>query len=469
MLTATAVVLAALFVFASRLLATRRTVTLWVAMPILVSTALFQREIWAGDVTTNPLPDIAAGHLQLTTYTLAAIMAVLSLGLFGRYIPFSGIHIIVIVMIAVMITFGWGDKPHQWSGFMVLFCASVAWAVGRALGKEIRSAPTVMLAMLRAIVVILAIQLALSLAQLAGLQFPGWLTAVSERSDDIESTGRAVGTMGHPANLSKIAVLFTVLVLPFTAHGNRKIQRLALLVIGLSVALSGVTISRANILAIVGTIVLWILISPRGVHVRTRVTVLIFTILGTLAFAGDVIARFGEDPVGGSRSQLLDAALEQVSRTPWSGTGINSYIPVVAAFDRWTALGYPVHNTTLLAVAEFGIPLGFLWFLPLVSLWAYAALRFLHRDRSPVTRAILCSIPAVLVVTQTGWGMLSAGYLSLWFLISGFQRGSLDDERPSGTKKVSGSLPHDGGTDSTRTFAVSSSSHERLGHGTASV
>jgi O-antigen ligase len=137
-------------------------------------------------------------------------------------------------------------------------------------------------------------------------------------------------------------------------------------------------------------------------------------------FVGPFIERMDSDAADPLRPALMAAALAQIDHTPWLGVGPNSYVEVVGAYDAVTAQGFPAHNTFLLMVAEVGIPLAVLFFIPFILLvWRAIRSRKTPGSAGAFSWAIIGATPGLLAITMTGWGMLSGFSLCLWMLVSG--------------------------------------------------
>ncbi|WP_206452635.1 MULTISPECIES: O-antigen ligase family protein [Micrococcus] len=416
------------YVAAVAVISTQKMRAFYTFLPIVIACAVFPRQVWSGGETSNPLPDIAPGNLQITTYVLAVATAAVIVPLQRTRLRIAFPHAVFFVALVILTITLWGNRPHHWSGVLVVAAGLGAWAVGRShvLSVDSRSGSAHLILVTTA--VILTMQMLLTIAQIAGVDQPTWLTGINERTRSIEESGRGVGTLGHPANLSKLSVLFTFISLPFMVSPAARMRRLALTNVALAFAVAGLTVSRANIFAVVVLVGLWVLLAPRMLRLRTRFFILTAGVLAALSFYEDIVRRFLEDPEGGERQNLERAVWEQFALTPFTGTGVNSYIAVVGQWDPWTATGYPVHNTFLLAAAEFGIPAAILLFTPLALLWLRAILNILVSRRLPWSLSTVFSIPATLAVTLTGWGMLSGGYLTLWMLVCGIQAAGVSAE-----------------------------------------
>lgn len=407
---------------------------------MLVAVAVFPRHIMQFGADTGVPPDMAPAVPTISTYTAAAIVGaiivILSKGKWRVTIP----HWIMLVVLVGMTLAVWQGSAAQWAGYIVVITAVSGWAIGAAFADQMRGTTSnvIELSTAAVVTVLLGIQLLLALLQLSGISMPTWLT--SEGRLDVESNSRAIGTLGHPANLSKMAFLLMLVLLPLTASASRVVRRWASIGVIAAIVLGAVTVSRANILAIFLTFALWLIISPRGLKLGQRVAMLFGLGVISLVSLPMVVARFEDDPEGGARPELLGAGLEQVARDLWGGTGLNSYISTVSEFDPATRLGYPVHNTFLFVLAEYGLVSAALFFFPFIALIKLSLTTSrLHRSTvQPWARVTLCSIPGFIVITMTGWGMAGGSSLVLWFLVSGFFYQVLQPNRGTSNELLSG-------------------------------
>ncbi len=333
----------------------------------------------------------------------------------------------------------WDRTDEQWAGALHLSLAVIAWFVGNALaaGLDRDQASGRFLAV--AALGVVGINLAASALQVVR---PSSFALLTEQGGV-----RVEGLLGHPGDLGKVLLMITALTLPLTRSSDRTTSRIAFLAVASSAVLIGLTASRANFLGLFLMIGVWTLLRRPSVLFSGGRLVLPLTLgLVSIPFAATYIARFAADPDGGSRPELLRAGLFQISQTPWTGTGPNSYVTVVGQFDDRTAVGLPVHNTFLLAAAELGIPMAAVLFLPLV--WVLVvALRARRIPGAPgdFAVAVLALAPAVLVVGLTGWGLLKAPSLPLWFFVTAFlaaqfwrARPQVDDQAARSGTRVGG-------------------------------
>lgn len=407
------IILTAALIFISR----KTTVFLLAIIPLMFSLAVFPRNLLAFGSDDNYLSDLAPSVPTVTTVVLIVSIVALAIRLktshklFPReFVPFIGFALFCAIFI-------WDGSQAQWSGFIVIITGILGWSIGQFAGYRMRIDHKAASYFLLILTCILLIQLAIAFGQRAGLMMPSWLTSQGRLT--VESTGRATGTLGHPANLSKIALLFLIIALPWTVSNVKKHRRLGWAVVVLSMFLALVTISRSNIMAMAIILVLWILVLPGRVSIVQRIGTLCAICALGLFFARDLVGRFLDDPAGGARPELLVAGIEQIKRAPWFGTGLNAYIPTVSPFSPETALGYPVHNTFVLMFAEMGIVAGVLFVVPLAKLAIGALQRIRYPESIYWSRAFLCSLPGMLIVLITGWGFFNSHYLALWFFASG--------------------------------------------------
>ncbi|MDF2506437.1 MAG: hypothetical protein K0Q52_296 [Microbacterium sp.] len=387
---------------------------------VLFGAALFPRTIATFIESPDSTPyDIAPASLGLQTQVLVVVIAavIILIGRGGLKLP------MVLVVFAVLLTVGmftsWQGTVPQWSGYVVLLSAVLAFGVGWAVGREAFNQEKFARFFLTAVLVVLLLQLGVAVLQLAGVHLPTGLVN-SERTLE-QTVGRVSGTIGHPANLSKVAFALMLMSLPFTTAANKRISRLAFLCVGAAALVGGLTVSRANLIAMAILLAAWILTFPGRARVGTRVGGAI-VLLGAATIIGPlVLERFEDDAQGGLRPLLLAAALRQLKSDFLIGTGPNAYIFVVGKVDAATASGYPVHNAFLLMTAELGIVLAILFFLPLIILIVWAIARFFRSSEyMHAPRVIVYAIPGMGIILLTGWGMISVLIVGLWMFTVGF-------------------------------------------------
>ncbi|MDF2990312.1 MAG: hypothetical protein K0S37_826 [Microbacterium sp.] len=387
---------------------------------VLLGAALFPRTLVTLVRSPESTPyDIAPASLNIQTQTIAFVIAavVVLLGTGRVKLPIS--LVIFVVLLTVGMFTSWQGTTPQWAGYSALIGGVLAYGVGWAIGRESFNRVDVARLVLLLILGVLVIQLAVAVLQLAGVSLPTGLVN-SERTLE-QTVGRVSGTIGHPANLSKVAFALMLISLPFTTAADRRISRLAFACVALAALVGGLTVSRANLIAMAILLAAWILTFPGRARVGTRIGGAVVLLGAGTIFAPLVLERFQDDAEGGLRPLLLAAALRQLSNDFLIGTGPNAYIAVVGRTDAATASGYPVHNSFLLLTAELGVVLAFLFFLPLFVMLVWGLFRFGKSDQYMHTpRVLVYAIPGLGVILLTGWGMISVLLIGLWMFTIGF-------------------------------------------------
>lgn len=317
----------------------------------------------------------------------------------------------------------WGGTPEQWSGFKLYVTAFLSFAVGRWLGANITENAAFILACV--LVGVCALQLVATVAQSQGVM----LLRPGTGSDAVTwiSSGRMVGLYGHPAILGKVMFLLFCFLLPLTTCQRDATRRLAYIALGFASLATLLTLSRANTVAIGIAIIVWVAIGIRSSSVLPRLGVIVGTGAVIAANGGPLAAlkdRQFEDPHGGFREPILQVGLAQIAKTPLAGTGPNYYGETVGQYDKLAARGFPLHNSFLYPVAELGIPLAMIFFLPLLIAVGYAIKRVVdRRSFDAQSGALFAIVPGVVLIAWTGWGLVATEALPLWFMGFGFLAG----------------------------------------------
>lgn len=408
---------------------------------VLVGLAVPRELITVVADTSGDFSTIATPGIAIMTFTVTVSVAAVAILLGRGRLRIPVIFGLFIVVLFVKMLVVWDGSVMMWSGFFLYVTGIVAWIIGAGVGREIYTRVTPAQFVVTAVLLVLVLELVVSIVQVAGVQLPAWMTG-TERSLE-ESLGRASGTVGHPANLAKLVFLLTVLVLPFTFSVDSRIRRLAWTAAGIGVVIAGLTISRANIAAQVTLLALWVLTYPGSAKIGTRVLGAIGIAAAAAVFAPAAFERFAVDEQGGLRPQLLEAALEQLQRNFIDGTGPNSYIQVVSAYDRATAAGYPVHNGFLLPLAELGLFPAIMFFVPFVAV-LIAAMRSLSRAKRIMLlpRVVAYSLPGFAFILTTGWGLVS-GFNLIGFLFVFGALSFMGTGQDSGEHAIGGQLPRE--------------------------
>ncbi|MGC0368429.1 hypothetical protein [Microbacterium sp. SLBN-111] len=387
---------------------------------ILLGAAIFPRTVLTLVRSPESTPyDVSTASLGVQTQVIAFVIAAIIILLGGGRIKVPIPLVVFVVLLTAGMFISWGGTVPQWSGYFMLVGSVIAFGVGWAIGREAFTKEKFALFFLTLILFVLIVQLGVSALQLAGVSLPTGLVN-SDRTLE-QTVGRVSGTIGHPANLSKVAFVLMLLSLPFTSAATRRVSRLAFLCVALAALLGGLTVSRANLIAMAILLAAWVLTFPGRARIGTRIGGAVVLAGAAVVFAPLVLERFQDDAEGGLRPLLLAAAWRQLSNDFLVGTGPNSYIAVVGQTDAATASGYPVHNALLLMTAELGLLLAILFFLPLFGLLVWGLLRFGRSSEYLYTpRVLVYSIPGLGVVLLTGWGMISVLVVSLWMFTVGF-------------------------------------------------
>ena len=315
----------------------------------------------------------------------------------------------------------WGNTPEQWAGLQLYVTAIVSFGIGRWLSENLSEASAFVLSC--ACLFTCAVQFTITFAQWLGISLtPRALS--TETAAIIESQGRMVGLYQHPAFLGKTVFLLLCFLLPLASRGRGTTRTFAYVALTLGAFATLLTLSRANSVAIVSAIVLWSILRG-GANSAVK-------ILGVSAVAGasivtytgalqELLSRQQEFSDGGPRALLFATGMNQISNAPLAGTGPNFYNEVVGQYDSLAAAGLPVHNSFVFAFAELGIPLAVVFFSPLIITVGRAVSRTLRCKTIDAQAATLFAIlPGLFVIGWTGWGLMHAAALPLWFMGFGY-------------------------------------------------
>jgi O-antigen ligase len=381
----------------------------------LFSLALFPYSLNGSDVGSLH-SGIATFHPHIYPYTLILIVGGLAGLASARSARVPVTFAILLLYLLVATVWAWGTSSDVYAGDTEIVLGVLAWICGSWAGRL--DARLIDRKIVLTAAVIGAIQLVLCVLQLTG-HVPGALGAkflVKGRYG-----ARAIGSLGNPGDLAKVAFLLIVAILPCLRSEVARLRRLTVMTVTGLLLVIGLTASRAVVIAVVCTMLLWGLFGERGKNIGNRMKYLLVGILTVGPFVGTIVGRFQSDPNGGARPQLLADGLHQLASNPWIGLGPNTYVRHVGQWSSETSLGLPVHNAVVLAAAEIGIPAAMLLFWPYVAAVAQAL-----RQRTPAgswnpyALALLASTPGIILIAWTGWGLVSFSFLPLWFLIVAF-------------------------------------------------
>lgn len=380
----------------------------------------------------SDLEHIGIADASPTIYPYSLLfLVVAALGLIaGRHLV--GVwHYMLIVEILALTLLVWRsvDQDVIISG-VLQFCTGIAgWATGRLIGAELWRSRMQLRAIAIGVLAVTTVELVLCFMQLANV---GFLNQIVH--------GRAQGSFGNPATFGKFLFLLLVVVLPLTRQGDRMVRLAAHLTVLFSIVAIGLTQERANFIAYLLAVLAWSFFPAKFIRQDRRPTIYVAVISVIVAAPFYIVVRdrFIDDPYGGSRPELLAAAMRQIDRSFLVGTGPNNYVATVGIYDP-AATGVPVHNTFLLALGEIGIFGAIALFTPLV-LVVVRAIRFRRAgdDRGLFARALLACTPGMLLICATGYGMLAGEILPFWFFILGLAASRIRAEAGSGSGEAVG-------------------------------
>jgi hypothetical protein len=313
----------------------------------------------------------------------------------------------------LLVFFHWPQTTEVWAGIVHLVVAVIAWIVGGAyMWLELRR-PDPFGFVVVVVAVVVVIQFGVVSLQSIGVISVGTLEAAGG-----VTLSRASGTFSHPGNMGKAMFFLVLLALPATASRVMRTRLLGIASILLIVVMIGLSYSRANMIALAATLLVWLMVSP-GQNLSRRALTLLLLGLVALPFVDALVARFEYDPEGGLRPLLWDAAMIQLSNDPLLGVGPNSFIAVVGSWDAAVATGYPVHNTFVLILEEAGALFTLAFFFPVLVAWIRAIRSRSLRQRNLGSSVIIASIAGIVIIGWTGWGMAASPYLQYWFMVTG--------------------------------------------------
>jgi hypothetical protein len=361
---------------------------------------------------------IAAPTLRPTTY-LVAVGCIFLCILFTRgahkgvliWIPFA-------LSLAAGASFVWGGGPAQESGILQLMLAPAAWAIGKSLSTHLAAENGRFV--VRAVASVIFLQLVVCTLQTLGVD-----VNPMEATQEAILGSRANGTLGHPNDLGKVMFLLLAMLLPFGRSLTRTDSNLWKVAIGSAFVVLAMTGGRAVSAGALCMLTLWAVLAPRERSKKGGKLIGLGVALSASAFlAGSLLARFDEDPQGGSRSTLTNIAWAQIGSDPWSGVGPNSYVDAVGSYDALTASGVPVHNAFLLALAELGIVSTALLITPFVIGALFSVRRLnLSDEAGEASRVFVAALPGLYLIGTTGWGILGGYVLPLLAMTFGLLNG----------------------------------------------
>ena len=341
-------------------------------------------------------------------------------------LPFP--HLIFLISLAVITAVAFSGNPVVVSGALHIGTAVVAWSLGDYVGRSLAGASTSSLRYVAyGLSFVVAIEVSAAIIQLLGVT----VTLGGFELIGSPPHGRVTGTFGHPTAVGKFLFLLLLVLLPMSRSVDQRTAFAVWATILAAAAVIGMSQSRANLIAIVAALIIWVVFTTNTLSVAGRVVWVALVALVFLPFVNPVLDRFFADPDGGDRPELLVAGLAQIRESPLLGTGANNYVPVVGTWDPTTATGFPVHNSFLLLVAELGIPLAVLLLCPALMSWWIALSLWVRGARNiPYASAIVATLPGLMLILNTGWGMVNRELLVAWFFFAAVAAAGARMEKP---------------------------------------
>ncbi|QBX55872.1 O-antigen ligase family protein [Nocardioides seonyuensis] len=374
---------------------------------------------------------ITGAEPQIATYTVVVLLVLLMALLLRGPSPDWATVMPFLVFMAVWSVLVWPHTGEVRAGVLHLGIACLAWVAGTYVAKQMQVHPRGPRILLTWLLVIVALQAAVAIAQTQGVEvFP---TAASVILEDDSLEGRAGATLGHPSSIGKMMFLVLLIVLPWLATDQRGLRRVALWIVLLAIIPLGLSGGRANAVACVATVLLFVLLDPGRRRWSNRLQLFVLVLAGVFSTWNIWVRRFATGENGEFRARFFQTAVDFLSDAPpWQGTGANTYVTAVGPTDQMAAIGWVVHNVYLFAAVELGVLGAAIFFLPFVQAWVRGwAARRRQGVAGAYGRVLVASAPGLLLITWTGWGMM-ARPLVPWMLVTGFAytlaRGQNDDE-----------------------------------------
>lgn len=385
----------------------RRSVTLTLAVLAALCVPVI---VWEQDRLLNEVVHPGIAPWTPRVYLASALLVAIWL-LVPRRAPGSEWIPLLVVATLCTVTYSvWGGTSNQWAGVVTYAICWLAWVTSSRLA-DVDADALDRRVLVIGIVAIIGLQLVLCFLQVT-TSFLG-----VESSD--QGFSRARGTFGHAGDLGKAVVPMMALLLPFAGGSSQSLRRWAYGGVVAGVAALGLSLSRGNIAAAIALILTWTLLSSGRRFGRRSLGIAIGVMVASVPFVPSIVTRFSLDPEGGSRPELMQAALTQLQRTPIVGTGPNSYVDVVGTYDAVTARGLPVHNAFLLSVVELGVLFAALALT--IGFWVVSRVWKARDDEyaGPYAIAFLSMVPPFFIIGMTGWGLLKAVLPFIWAFCAG--------------------------------------------------
>lgn len=369
-------------------------------------------------LTSNSFPDhtgIASSTWDVTNYGLAIAVTGLAISLMrirNSYILLLPITSYILLGILYL----WPDTGLTPIGAVHWFLTTLVFHIGVTAGHKAALVSSFRSFLTLTICGLVLIQCAFGLLQVVGYD----VRPVSEGAAEWVQ-GRVNGLTAHPNTLGKILFLTTIMLLPLASQTRGLVSRVAYGSIFLSIIVIALTGGRANFIAAMSALTLWALLAANS-RLATKAALFLGVLATGAAFYTYYAQRFAEDPVGGGRQWMQVVANALFDQNRLFGLGLNNYVAVGGAQDRYTASGFPVHNAAMLTLVEIGIVGAVCIAIPLVCT-AIGTIRTSltpSHSGSQYARSVVMALPGILLVGLTGFGFAASPTLYLLALVIGF-------------------------------------------------
>lgn len=318
----------------------------------------------------------------------------------------------------------WGNDAAIWAGIVHYGTGLVAFGVGVGIAVTLKSDPGVAVVWVWVAAAIFLLEILLMAMQLVGVPVSVYGSVATYIAES-----RPFGSFMHPGIAGKTVLLMMPALFPFTVNDHRNVRVGAWMALALGVGATALTQGRANTIAVVGAILIWLVLTSRGTWRRKAVIVGV-ALAACVPVALVLLPRFLSDPEGGDRAELLSVGIATILDHPLWGVGPNAYSSIVGQWNSLAANGYPVHVTFLHLVAELGILAAIVVIAPLAGMIVVAARRIFGTGlaRTAALAVISCA-PGMLLVLATSWGLLLQGALPLWMCVAGVSLGLMTERQ----------------------------------------
>lgn len=374
-----------------------------------------------GDSSVEWWGGISSGVVGIRAFAVIIVVALVMLAARKKIDSYPWQFLPFLLFAAVMTIAVWGNTVYQWSGFIHILLGVLAWMLGVIGGRFVSRDTSTGTFLLVAVSAVVIGEAFIAILQVAGFD----IFELSGRTAELMGD-RANGTFFHPNKIGQMLIPLMLLVLPYVRSATRPVRLLALttMLFGfVAVLLSG---SRTNSVALLLVVVAWVALSRKDLGFLRlerlpKFVVPSVAVVATLGVLSVFFSRLVQDGTDEARGHLLQAAFEQIARTPWLGVGLNSYVEVVGQYDELTAAGWPVHNILASMIVEVGIVGAILFFVPVA--WSFVLAwraRGAGGTRADFAKTYVAFLPALLVMGSLDVGLITDSNLVVWFIVSGF-------------------------------------------------